>query len=220
MSERKGPIEARSWPTTLEAFAVDTSGPPRLHGYDVEEDLARHYRFTDAVYLALTGELPDDARSRAFEIALTFLLPVSVAEGPVHATVLAGFCGAPPSGILSTAAVTLADGAMDVIEADVAGDLPEHLVACTPEEAASVARLRAQLGDLIDVPLLAQSPRRELALVSVLRACGLSTPLQLATAMALARIPCAVAEAAPRAAQDFVEKYPLDTPPFEYVEDR
>jgi hypothetical protein len=26
-----------------------------------------------------------------------------------------------------------------------------------------------------------------------------------------------VAEAAPRAGQNFVEKYPLDTPPFQYV---
>jgi hypothetical protein len=218
MSERKGPIEARTWPTTLEAFAVDTSGPPRLHGYDVEEDLARHYRFTDAVYLALTGELPDDARSRAFEVALTYLLPMSVAEAPIHATVLTGFCGAPPSGILSTAAVTLADAAMEIIDADPAAELPDRLLARTPAESASVDRLRAQLAGSLDVPLLARNPCRDVALVAVLRACGLSTPLQLATAISLARIPCAVAEAAPRAAQAFVEKYPLNTPPFEYVE--
>jgi hypothetical protein len=70
-----GPIEQQKWSEHLEAHVVDDRGPLRVHGYDVESDLARHYRFSDVVYLTLTGELPDDARSRAFEIALCFLLP-------------------------------------------------------------------------------------------------------------------------------------------------
>jgi hypothetical protein len=220
-TERRGPIESHPWPTELEAFAVDASGAsPRLHGYDVESDLARHYRFSDIVYLGLVGELPDDARSRAFEIALSFLVPMSVAEGPIHAAALAGFFGSPPSGVLTTAAVTLADDAADVIEASasIAGELPEALQATSDAERASVARLRDLVEGLVDVDVLARNPRRDVALLAVLRACGLHTPLQLGAAVTLARLPAAVAEAAPRSSVDFVQKYPLTTPPFVYEE--
>jgi predicted small lipoprotein YifL len=219
---RKGPIESHPWPTELEAFAVDTSAAARLHGYDVESDLARHYRFSDVVYLGLVGELPDEARSRAFEIALTFLVPMSVAEGPIHAAALAGFFGSTPTGVLTAASATLSDYAADAIEASGAAmngvALPEAFQATSEMERASIGRLRALLEGLIEVELLAGNPRRDVAILAVLRACGLKTPLQLAAAVTLARLPAAVAEAAPRSSGSFVQKYPLTTPPFVYEE--
>jgi hypothetical protein len=219
-----GPIEQQKWSEHLEAHVVDDRGPLRVHGYDVESDLARHYRFSDVVYLTLTGELPDDARSRAFEIALCFLLPISVARAPVHATVLAGHCSGPPSGVLATAAATLTDELTDLVALDAAvfepsgTPLPDALCARSEEEAASVDRLRTLLDGVLSVPLLSRRPRRDLALVAVLRACGLDTPLRLAAAVTLARLPAAAAEAGPRTLSDFISKYPLTVPGFVYEE--
>ncbi len=218
-----GPVERAPWSPVLEAFAIDAAGT-RVHGYDVEADLARHYRFSDVVLLSLTGELPDDARSRAFEIALTLLLPMSVARAPAHATLLAGHCSGPPSVILATAAATLADDVADLAAVDVAaleaseGPLPDALRATSPEENAHVDRLRELLAGGLEVPLLARQPSRELALIAVLRACGLDTPLRLAGAVAMARIPSLVAEASPRGLTDFITKYPMGTPAVAYEE--
>ena len=223
MTVVKGPIEAQTWSQTFEAFAIDPGGT-RVHGYDVESDLARHYRFSDVVLLALTGELPDDAKSRAFEIVLCFLLPISIARAPAHATVLAGHCSGPPSGVLATASATLADDVLDLIAVDTTkleaseDPLPEALRASSPEEAASVERLRELLADVLPLPLLSRGPRRELALITALRACGVDTPLLLSSVVAMARIPSVIAEAAPRGLSEFIQKYPLTIPTFVYEE--
>ena len=60
-------VDKQEWPDTLAAHVVDDceGAPPRIHGYDVESDLARHYPFSTTVVLALTGELPDGARAAA-----------------------------------------------------------------------------------------------------------------------------------------------------------
>jgi len=222
-TQRKGPIESRPWPEAIDAFVVDSSAEPRIHGFDVESDLAAHYRFSDVAFLALVGRLPDDEQSRAFEIALCFLAPLSVGAAAGHAAVLAGFCGAPPSGVLATSAVTIADSARDRIEAVLAlsadADLPSALRASTDAERAAVGRLRARLQGVVDVPRLAHDPSRDVALIEVLRACGLTTALQLTAAVTVGRLPCAVAEAGHRSSAEFVEKYPMNTPPFVYEAD-
>ena len=92
MTTHRGPLDDVEWPKKLPAHVVTAGPAPRVHGYDVENDLARHYSFSDAIYLSLVGELPNDATSRAFEIALHFLAPVSAAEAPSHAAILARFC--------------------------------------------------------------------------------------------------------------------------------
>jgi hypothetical protein len=211
-------MEAAPWPSELEAFAIDGS---RVHGYDVEEDLAKHHRFTDVVYLALTGELPDEARSRAFEIVLVWAAPVSAREAGVHAAILAAMCGARPAGIVSTAGAVFAEGAVRAYEgwraAGERGAVPPELRANTPEEARSVERLAAMLRGLVDAPLLEERPCRDVALVAALAACGVTSPIAVAGALAIARVPAAVAEAAPRTPADF-SRYPTNTPPFEYEE--
>src|SRR5690606_39981267 len=64
----------------LSARVASTDG--RIHGYDVVEDLSRHYSFAEQTYLALTGALPDAAQVRAFEWALSILSATSIAEAP------------------------------------------------------------------------------------------------------------------------------------------
>jgi hypothetical protein len=221
MTERKGPLESRKWPDALEAFALDPASSPRLHGYDVEADLVRHYRFSDLVFVSLTGELPDDHRSRAFEIALSMSLPSSVRDAATHAAVLAAHCGARPGGLLATSVVASADATTAAIEAFRAvleqppAELPDELRAQSEHDVLSVERLRQMVSRLVDVPLLFLGPRRDLALLAVFWACGLRTSLQLVSAAVIARLPSAIAEATPRVVEDF-SRYPTDTPPFIY----
>ena len=58
---------------------------PRLHGYDVEGDLAAHYAGSEVTLLCLTGELPGEEALAMFEVASAFLAPVSVAHASTHA---------------------------------------------------------------------------------------------------------------------------------------
>ncbi|HSO32539.1 MAG TPA: hypothetical protein VLT33_08485 [Labilithrix sp.] len=220
----RGPIDSRTWPQQLDGHAVSVSDH-RLFGYDVERDLAAFYRFSDVLFLSLVGELPDDARSRAFEIALCFTMPVSVAHAAVHAAALARLCGARPSGVLSagglvlgeeaTAAVSAANDALAAQETSGA-DLPPGLRASSDAERASVARLAALLDGVLEVPALRAGPSRDVALLAVFRSCGVTSAFSLACLVALARLPSAVAEASRVRPGDF-PTYPLDTPHFEYV---
>jgi hypothetical protein len=217
-----GPIDSRTWPKELIANAVTVGPHPRLFGYDVEGDLAAHYRFSDLIYVSLTGELPDDARSRAFEVALCFAAPLSVREAPVHAAVLARLCGARPGGVLSVAGLTLAEHAgtfvalvNDVLETR-SGELPPELQAQDEDERAAVASLVRLLDGVFDVPVLRADPSREVAIIAVLRACGLTSTFQLTSVLTLARLPGTLAEASKIKPGDF-GTYPIDTPHFEYV---
>jgi hypothetical protein len=222
-----GPIDSRTWPTELDAHAVSPGPERRLFGYDVERDVAAFYRFSDLVFLSLVGELPDDVRSRAFEIALCFAAPVSIANASVHAPALARLCGARPSGVLAAASLTLGEEASAVLEATNQrlaarehspgeGPLPAELRASDDADRSSVANLSRLLVDLLDVPVLREDPSRDAALVALLRRCGFTDAFQLSTVLAYARLPSALAEASRVTPGEF-GKYPLDTPHFEYV---
>lgn len=222
--EELGPIEAGTWPRELTAHAVDKGPARRLHGYDVEQDLAKFYRFTDVFYLSITGDLPDDARSRAFEIALVFSSSMSVGEAPVHASLLARLCGCRAGGVMSVASLSLGEHTDRVLEriGDVLSQpigedgLPIDLRAKTDDERASVARLATLVRGVVEVPALAADAALDVALVAVLRAAGLTTNFQLVAALSLGRMPSALAEASATKPADF-GKYPIDTPHFEYV---
>lgn len=221
-----GPIDSRTWPRELDARAVAAGAEHRLFGYDVERDLAAFYRFSDLIFLALVGELPDEARSRAFEVALCFAMPVSVADAGVHAPLLARLCGARPSGVLSVAGLVLAEQTTALLskvsaalaERDIGqpNSLPAELRATNEAERRSVVALASLLKGVIEVPVLADDPNREIALISVLRACGVTQDFQLASLLALARMPSALAEATRVRPGDF-GTYPIDTPHFVYV---
>ncbi|HEX6764634.1 MAG TPA: hypothetical protein VF103_04130, partial [Polyangiaceae bacterium] len=57
-SQRSGPLEKAPFPAQLTARVMTPGKNPRLHGYDVEGDLAAHYTTSELVLLSLTGELP------------------------------------------------------------------------------------------------------------------------------------------------------------------
>ena len=105
------PIDEMDAPARLAAHVVTPGPQPLLHGFDVQNDLARSYDFAEVVYTALTGEPPSETTGRVFNVLLTFLAPISVAEAPCHATVLARLVGARTAGLVSTAAIGLAEQA-------------------------------------------------------------------------------------------------------------
>jgi len=217
----RGPIETRDWPSALSAHAVSDAGERRLFGYDVERDLAQHYAFSDTLLLALTGELPDEPRSRAFAAVLTFASAMSVAEAPIHASVLARVCGVRTGGVLAIGAMALGEH-VDAQLRSIGAALDSEVVELPPElrahdvtERASVERLRSAIGAGLDVSALAADPSRDVAIVAVLRACGLSTTFQLGAALSVARLPSVLAEAAATKVGDF-KGYPMEVPAFEY----
>jgi len=223
-----GPIESHEWPAKLTAHVVEAGGSPRIHGFDVQSDLARHYTATDVAFLALTSDLPVDAEtSRALDVAMAFLAPVSVAEAPAHAASLAQICGARPAGIVSVAAVALAEQAR-VLYDEHAEIIPRLLIgslngsaatvaARDDEERAAVQRLRVALGTYARrVPALGYDLRLDTAILAVLLACGVRTREQLEVVVTLARLPAACAEAFEWKKGD-LRAYPMDLPRFEYA---
>lgn len=221
-----GPLEAGQFPEKLTARVVTPGPVPRVHGYDVESDLAQHYGAADLVLLSLTGELPAPSVRAAFEVAWQFLAPLSVAHAGPHASVLARLCGATASSTVGVAAIGLAEQARALLAEHAEllrclrskATLPERYQSFTTEEREAVERLRLALRRTgLSVPVLQQSPTRDAALLSVLFACGLKRPEQLQAVVVLVRLPCALAEGFAERATNFAN-YPINLPPFAYEE--
>jgi hypothetical protein len=105
------PFSQNPWPDKLTARVVQPGDDPRIHGYAVAADLAKHYRFSDVIFLSITGELPTEDQSAKFERALILLSPISVAEAPSHAASLARVCDGSNSAVIGTGAMALAEQA-------------------------------------------------------------------------------------------------------------
>jgi hypothetical protein len=113
-----GPFDREPWPERLQAHVVSPAGAaPRMHGYDVAGDLARHYTMSEVAWLALRGELPTESQRAAFDTALILLAPTSVAQAPAHAAILSRIAGARPCATLGVAAVGLGELARSEREA-------------------------------------------------------------------------------------------------------
>jgi len=230
MSEQRyrGPIEEHDWPTRLTANVVQPGPRPRIHGYDVEGDLSRHYSFAEQILLALTGELPDRSSGRAFEVTLAFLSPISVAEAPAHAASLAGLCGASATGTLAVAVLGLAEQGRQWVEShaellgwleEPRGEPPRGTTALDGEDREAADRFLTQVRRVgLSLPKHTEQLGREAAIVAVLHALGLTSPRQLVAARTIARLPCAVAEADAVRPAGF-DGYPMNLPPFRYEED-
>lgn len=229
MSARpKGPVEDHQWPTQFDAHVITPGHAPRVHGYSVESDIAKFGGFAETVLLSLTGELPSAEQCRAFDLALTFLAPLSVAEAPTHAAVLARICGARSSAVVGVAAVALAERARDVLAQHApllhwltASDsqFPDSYRASSAPEHESVRRLLELLpASFHDAAIFRHDPGRTAALLGVLHLTGLRRPEQLETVLVLASLGPAIAESLARQPLSFRE-YPMQLPPFEYVED-
>lgn len=222
-----GPLETETFPERLTARVVAPGPAPRVYGYDVEADLARYYRASDLSLLSLTGELPSPEASAAFEVACMFLAPISVAEAPVHAAVLARLCAAPSSSVLAVAAIALSEQARSLLvehEPLLAwlhsgqGDLPTRFRTNDKEELESVARFeRALHVREFAHPVLSQRPTRFAALIAVLFACGLQRPAQLEAVILLARLPSTLAEGLAEQPTNF-SGYPINLPEYVYEE--
>jgi hypothetical protein len=221
----QGPLDVASFPETLTARVVTPGPRPRLHGYDVEGDLARHYGPTDVLALALTGELPTPEASAALGVALTFLAPVSVAHASVHAATIARLCGTTTGSTIGVAAIGLAEQARVLLDehaellswlAAPKGALPERFRATEQADRAATARLRDALAETrLDAPALAEGPTRAAALLIVLFACGLRQRSQLEAAIVTTRLPGAVAEAMEVKVADF-NLYATNLPRYQY----
>jgi hypothetical protein len=224
---RDGLFDTNSWPGTLSATVVSPGVRPRIHGYDVEGDLALNYRFSDLVFLTLTGELPTASQSTAFDVTMQFAAPLAVNEAPTHAAVLSRLCGGDAGAVLSTAAIALAEQARYLanrlgpwtawLSSPVTTAVPEEAIAKSEGDRQAVARLRDALsgsGDPV-IPALGQDISREAAIVASLFACGLRRSDQIERALVVARLPAVMAEGMAVQVADF-RNYPAQLPAVRY----
>ncbi|HEX2670970.1 MAG TPA: hypothetical protein VHM25_08860 [Polyangiaceae bacterium] len=223
-----GPLEGdASFPAHLTARVVTPGARPRVHGYDVEGDLARHYQSADLLFLLLQGELPTPAISRAFSVALMFLAPVSVAHASTHAAVVGRLCDAPARSMFGVAAIGAAEHASWLLHEHrellawllaPRGSLPERFRARDEADLAAVQRLTTALEPTgLSVPALAEGPSRDAALLMVLFAVGFHSRERLEAAIVLARLPSGIAEALAERPTNF-GNYPINLPRFTYTE--
>ena len=222
-----GPLEETTFPETLTARVVTPGSEPRLHGYDVERDLALHYGTHELLLLSLTGELPTAEAAALFAVASAFLAPVSVAHASTHATVLARLCGAATSTTIGTAAIGLGEQARVMLDEHEAllrwlehpdGALPDRFRATPASERESVERLVAALERKgLSVPCLREGPTRDAALIAVLHAAGVTRRELLEAAIVTVRLPVALAEAFGESVANF-RRYPTNLPLFRYEE--
>jgi hypothetical protein len=230
MSQRPpGPIELSTWPSQLTAHVVTPGDDARVHGYSVERDVAKYGGFAELILLSLRGELPSTQQCRALEVALAFMAPLSVAEAPTHAAVLARICGARSSAVLAIAALGLAERARHTLEryapflswlesSSPPDTLPITFKAGSSAERESVARLDALLEPIApELPVFRGDPDRTAALIAVLHFVGLRRRDQLEPIFVLASLTPVLAETFTREVGSFRE-YPIDVPHFEYTE--
>ncbi len=222
-----GPVEAATAAATdrLIARVVKPGPAPQVHGYSVEDDLAPNYTYVDLALLALTGDLAEEPVRRAFEVAISFWAPATIAEAPSHAAAIARLCGAHPSGLFGVAMVTLAEQVSFLLEQNAAllawlgdpeGEFPATSRASDEDDRCAVARLRQALGSQLPFPVLDHDPSRNAAVLGVLYGCGLVDPEYLQAALVWGRFPCVVAEGLAGTPVDLCS-YPLNIPGFEYT---
>jgi hypothetical protein len=223
-----GPLEdGASFPAHLTARVVTPGERPRVHGYDVEGDLARHYQPSDLLFLLLTGELPSAPVSRAFAVVLMFLAPVSVAHASTHAAVVGRLCDAPARSMFGVAAIGAAEHACSLLDEHTElfawllaarGPLPARFRARDESDVAAVERLTMALEPSgFSIPSLAEGPSRDAALLLVLFALGFTSRERLEAAIMLARLPSGIAEALAERPTNF-GSYPINLPRFTYTE--
>jgi hypothetical protein len=228
MSEAHGPIDDPPWPTQLVGRVVTRDAAPRVHGYDVQRDLAVHYRLGETILLCLTGEPPSEATGKAFEVAMTFASPVDAGEAPAHAGIVARMCGAPASGVVAVVATAMAERqrswvaeqqALAAWLADNGTPFPEDASAKTEEDREAVTRFRACLPPAFaSHPVFGHDARLDACVLAVMHACGIANEDRLVAALTIAGLASACAEAFATKPGDF-KSYPMNTPPFTYLTD-
>ena len=220
-----GVLDDTVWPEKLVARAVlPGESDDRLHGYAVLGDVALHYRYSDLIYLAVVGELPDDRASRLFHFGLCAFATVAVNEAPAHVGVLSRICGGSLASAIGAATIAAADQAHHIVEGH--RDLLAWLV--RPEDPPPAtfrtadpyhhAWVRSLRDALPDVSSLHPEMTRDAARLALLFEAGLHTTDQLEAAIVTSRVSGLVAESLLATPADLA-RYPVKLPAFHYVED-
>lgn len=220
-----GPIEDQAWADRLRSNVVTPGSTPRIHGYDVETDLAAHYDFFDGLLLCVLGELPTAAARQAMSVAMQFAAPISTAHAASHAAMLVRLCGATTSASFGAAGFALAEDARSIVDLHrdtlafargTRSDLPSIAMASDDAERASIANLRARLGAFAsEVSCLKHDVSRTAALLAIFTVCGASTDEQLQALLVLSRFPTLAAESIATKPAEF-RSYPITLPPFQF----
>ncbi|MBV1857493.1 MAG: hypothetical protein KUG77_03710 [Nannocystaceae bacterium] len=210
MSESKEspprPVEANSWPDKLDANVVSPGPRPRVHGYALCEDLARHYDFGEFLVTALVGAPPTPCWGRAVNMALIALGGVGVEHASVHVATLARRCGADDRSTLQAGLLSL----VEEVTAEVTGPPTTQIPPTAP-----VLEFHRSLPDEVQVIVgVPTSTLRQHAL-RVLDEAGISSPMQQMVALSLAQLPTLAAEAMAVSRGD-VRGYPMQLPKFDY----
>lgn len=222
-----GPFDEQPFPDKLQGHVVAPDADPRIHGYATQSDLARSVPFLDIGWLALTGNLPTDGERRPLGIALAWLAPLHVGEGPTHAIVLARIAGGPDHVLPGVAGLALGQLAAHEIETaghvgrwlDGSGELPAASIATAPAAVAAYQDLARDSAAWFAVPL-PPSPAltRVAAAYALLHRLGITDSLRLQAFSAWARLPAVMAEAA-YARPGAVRAYPARLPDYQYTEE-
>ena len=182
-------------------------------------DIARHYAFSDLIYLGIVGELPGKATSHVFHVAMCAAAPVSVAEASTHAAVLARLSGSTFASALATGVLIAADRARFIVaeHAPLLAWLAQPTESppaqfCGDADTAWVANASAVSGVALEPTL-----RRAAALLALFHAAGIVKPEQLEAAIVAAQVASISAEALQTGPQHLAQ-YPVKTPPYRYVE--
>ncbi|CAN5220155.1 hypothetical protein BH09MYX1_BH09MYX1_43510 [soil metagenome] len=225
VGEPAGPVERIPLPEKLTARVVEPGPVPRIFGYAVADDLAINYSFAETLLLSLSGALPDAAAGKAFEVALTFAAPISVADAPSNAAGLAKLCAAASKNVIGVGAVLLAERAASRL-AELDGifpwledpTLPFPHAARASSSVALVSALRGALPPSFAAhPVFDRDPILDGALVAIFHACGLRRPERVLSAYTIAGLGCTVAEAFAVKSLN-LRGYPMNLPPFVYEE--
>lgn len=211
--------------TTLSARVVDVyEERARIHGFDLDDDLAPALGPTGALLTTWLGELPNDAQVQIFGTALTIAAPFAAHEGPVHAALVARACGSDETAVLSTAYVVLAQRCGGDVDAhapviawltnDDDGDAP----ACAHDDTCDRAALDQVRGlppsPTVDRLMRVSLCRTGWALALAVHA-GLREKGHLEAFLAMARLPALVAEAVAAPRGDLAQ-IPLNLPSYRY----
>jgi hypothetical protein len=218
-----GALDDTAWPEQLVAKAVlPGDDDDRLHGYQVVDDLARHYRYSDVVYLAIRGELPDDRASTLFHYAMCSFATLSVNEAPGHVGLLARICGGTLASAVGAGALAITDQARHKLNQHealliwLASPTTSVPLEFTNEADASWVRLlRNAIGE---TQLVRPEMNRDAARIALLFEAGLRDREKIEAAIISSRICGLLAEALANGPAD-LKLYPVRLPPFQYVEE-
>jgi len=187
-------------------------------------DVARHYAYSDVIYLAIVGELPEQRAARLFHLALCSLATPSVAEAPTHVAVLSRACGGAIGSALAAALITSTEQARFLLAqhasllewfADTSRPLP---AVATSSEADAIRVLVDAVAALeIDCPQLRPTMTRDAARLALLYAAGLRNSDQMEAAIVSASVAGIAAEALLASPRD-LPLYPVTLPPFHYTD--